>query len=67
MKTKRSARAELRKQLGKEAGVILRKVEKMLREGAPRDKIEEVLIAGLIAHTKEQFRYLGYHIDQVVG
>jgi len=52
MKKKSSAQARLRKAAGKEAVVILKKVDRMLKEGVPRAKIERVLSAELAVYAK---------------
>ena len=52
MKTKRDVRALVRKRAGKHAVIILNKVDKMLKRGVAREKIESVLTEELIpAHV----------------
>jgi len=58
MKTKRNVQALVRKQADKDAAAILNKVDKMLKQGIPRAKIEKALAAELAARMKNQIRYV---------
>jgi len=62
MKTKRDVRALVRKRAGKHAVIILNKVDKMLKRGVAREKIESVLTEELIIHVKKQTRM---EIDEI--
>ena len=63
MKKVSDIQALLQKQAGKEAAVILNKDEKMLRQGAPRTKIEKMLAADLCAHVKKQTKHVIVLVD----
>jgi len=58
MKTKRNVQALVRKRAGKDAVIILNKIDKMLKRGIARKKIESALAKELIAHVKKHKSYL---------
>jgi len=41
-------------------------VEKMLKQGVPRAKVEKVLTAALLAHMKKQMKRIHHGIQQLV-
>ncbi len=53
-----AVKALLRQQVGKDAAAILRKVEKMLKQGVDRAKIEKALAKELSLHRRKQARQL---------
>jgi len=63
MKTKRSVQALVRKKAGKDAVVILNKLDRMLKRGVARKKIESALTEELIIHLRKQLR--GNIIDEL--
>ena len=65
MKTKSDARALVRKQAGKDAVIILNKVDKMLKRGVARKEIESILTEELLACFKKQIKFAICHIDDI--
>jgi hypothetical protein len=61
MKTKRNIKTLVREQAGKEAVVILNMVEKMLKQGVARARIEKALAKKLSACAKMKMR----NIEQI--
>jgi hypothetical protein len=58
MKTERTVQALIREQAGKDAVIILNKVDRMLKQGVARTKIEKVVAAELIVYMKKQNRII---------
>jgi hypothetical protein len=65
MKTKPDVQALVLKQAGKEAVSILNKVDKMLKRGVARNKIESALTEELIVHLRKQIRLSIPAIDEI--
>jgi hypothetical protein len=62
MKTKGTIEALLRKETGKRSVVILKKIDRMLKQGVSRAKIEKALVAELSAHLKKLLRSVGQQV-----
>jgi|CZKS01.1.fsa_nt_gi hypothetical protein len=58
MKTKRTVQALIREQAGKDAVIILNKIDRMLKQGVARTKIEKVVAAELLVYMKKQNRII---------
>ena len=67
MKTKHNVKALVSKQVGKDAIIILNKIEKMLKRGVARVKIEKALAAELSANAKKQVKLVGHEIIFCLG
>jgi hypothetical protein len=66
MAIKSDVRSRLRKQLGKDvADAMLRKVDKMVKQGASPAKIEKVILADLAAHLRNVGLALGTAVHTV--
>ena len=59
MKAKRNVKTVLRKQVGKEAGKILNKIDKMLKQGVARKKIESTLAAEFLVLLRRKAHHVG--------